>query len=56
MTQIFKKHITDNWNPGVKVMHRKRKPLNQEPAAAQKIAEDEMADFDRDMQADEAAE
>jgi hypothetical protein len=54
MTQIFKKHITDNWTSGVQVMHRKRKPLNQQLEA--KIAEDEMADFDRDMEADERAE
>jgi hypothetical protein len=53
MTQIFKKHITDNWTLGVRVMHRKRKALNQELEAA---VEDEMADFDRDMEADEAAE
>jgi hypothetical protein len=54
-TQIFKKHITDNWTSGVKVIKRKRKLLNQQKVA-QKIVEDEMADFDRDMQADEAAE
>jgi hypothetical protein len=54
MTQIFKKHITDNWHPDVRVMPRKSK-LERELAKARK-AQDEMADFDADMAADEAAE